>query len=208
MYLVKLPYIIRKLSNKYIHWKVDTNDKVLYYTFDDGPIPELTPKVLQILKKYNAKATFFMVAENISKHHEVYQQVVDEGHAIGNHSYNHIKGWKVANSEYYKNIEKASALIDSKLFRPPYGQITPKQIKDLSQHYHIILWSVLSGDFDKNTSPEKCLNNIIRNSENGSIIVMHDNLKAEKNMLFALEQSLKYYTELGYSFNSLENIYE
>ena len=117
MYLVKPPYLIRKLGDKNIHWEVETQEKILYYTFDDGPIPELTPKVLQILRKYNAKATFFMVADNIDKHKEVYQQVKDEGHSIGNHTYNHVKGWKLSNKEYYSNIEKADELIKSKLLR-------------------------------------------------------------------------------------------
>ena len=208
MYLVKPPYLLRRLSDKNIHWEVKTQEKILYYTFDDGPIPELTPKVLQILKKYNAKATFFMVADNIQKHKDVYQQVIDEGHVIGNHSYNHVKGWKLSDKEYYDNIEQANKIINSKLFRPPYGQITPKQIKELSKKYHIILWSVLSGDYDKKTSPEKCLNNIIRNAKKGSIIVLHDNIKAETNLLFALEESLFHYSKLGYRFHNLENIYD
>ncbi|OYT10902.1 MAG: polysaccharide deacetylase family protein [Bacteroidetes bacterium 4572_112] len=208
MYLVKPPHIIRKLSEKYIHWQVKTNEKVLYFTFDDGPIPELTPKALKILDKYNAKATFFMVADNVRKHPDVYQQVMDAGHAIGNHSYNHVKGWKLSNEEYYSNIAKASDLLNTKLFRPPYGQISPSQAKHLAKDYNIIMWSVLSGDYDKNTSPEQCFNNILRKAKNGSIIVMHDNLKAEENMLFALEESLKHFSQLGYRFDSLANIYE
>ncbi len=196
------------MSEKYIHWQVKTNEKVLYFTFDDGPIPELTPKALKILDKYNAKATFFMVADNVRKHPDVYQQVMDAGHAIGNHSYNHVKGWKLSNEEYYSNIAKASDLLNTKLFRPPYGQISPSQAKHLAKDYNIIMWSVLSGDYDKNTSPEQCFNNILRKAKNGSIIVMHDNLKAEENMLFALEESLKHFSQLGYRFDSLANIYE
>ena len=196
------------MSEKYIHWQVKTNEKVLYFTFDDGPIPELTPKALKILDKYNAKATFFVVADNVRKHPDVYQQVTDAGHAIGNHSYNHVKGWKLSNDDYYSNIAKANELLNTKLFRPPYGQITPSQAKHLAKDYNIIMWSVLSGDYDKNTSPEQCFNNILRKAKNGSIIVMHDNLKAEENMLFALEESLKHFSQLGYRFDSLANIYE
>ena len=196
------------MSEKYIHWQVKTNEKVLYFTFDDGPIPELTPKALKILDKYNAKATFFVVADNVRKHPDVYQQVTDAGHAIGNHSYNHVKGWKLSNDDYYSNIAKAGKLLNTKLFRPPYGQITPSQAKHLAKDYNIIMWSVLSGDYDKNTSPEQCFNNILRKAKNGSIIVMHDNLKAEENMLFALEESLKHFSQLGYRFDSLANIYE
>ena len=206
MYLIKIPYPIRKLSKKFIHWQIETKEKVLYYTFDDGPIPVLTPKVLNILEKYNAKATFFMVGDNVVKHPDIYQQVIDAGHEIGNHSYNHIKGWQSTDKEYYNNIEKAEKLLRTKLFRPPYGQINIKQIKELSKKYKIVLWSVLSGDYDKNTSPNKCLSNIVKNSKRGSIIVMHDNLKAEKNMLFALEESLKHFSEQGYCFKSLAEI--
>ena len=208
MYLTKVPYIIRQLSQKYIHWDVKTSEKILYYTFDDGPIPELTPKVLDILKRYNAKSTFFMVTDNILKHRDVYQQVIDEGHAVGNHSHNHIKGWKHSDNDYFANVDKANNIIKSKLFRPPYGQITPRQIKFLAKKYELIMWSVLSGDYDKNTSPKKCLNNIIKNAKSGSIIVLHDNLKAEKNMLFALEESLKHFSELGYRFDKLSVLYE
>ena len=205
---MKSPYIIRKLSENYVHWEVETDEKVLYFTFDDGPIPQLTPRALKILQKYNAKATFFMVGENVRRYPKIYQQVIDEGHAVGNHSYNHVKGWQLTNLEYYQNIQNADDILKTKLFRPPYGQITPAQAKSISQEFHIVMWSVLSGDYDKNTSAEQCYNNIIKNTKSGSIIVMHDNLKAEANMLYALEKSLKYFSDLGYRFDSLADVYE
>ncbi len=208
MYLVKVPNIIRRLTSNYIHWQIKTDEKALYYTFDDGPIPGLTPKILEILEKYSAKATFFMVGDNIGKHPEIYKQVVVAGHAIGNHSYNHIKGWSNSNFTYYRNILKAAAMHQTKLLRPPYGQISHRQSKILARRFNIILWTVLSGDYDKNTSPQKCLKNIINNAKSGSIIVMHDNLKAEANVLFALEESLKYYSKLGYSFKNLSELNE
>lgn len=204
MYAVKSPYILRKLLKRLILWDIKTSDKELFLTFDDGPIPEVTPKVLALLRKFNAEATFFMVGENIDKHPEIYQQVKDAGHAIGNHSYNHIKSWKSSNEEYYSNIQKASGLIEGKLFRPPHGQIKLKQLKELSKKYNVVLWSVLSGDFDTNLSPEKCAKNVINNSKNGSIIVFHDSLKAESRMLFALEETLKHFTKFGYNFKSLK----
>lgn len=206
MYLVKVPNIIRRLTSKHIHWQIKTDEKVLYYTFDDGPIPELTPKILDILKKYNAKATFFMVGDNIRKHPEIYEKVIAEGHATGNHSYNHMKGWSNSNFSYYRNVLKAASLHKSKLFRPPYGQITYHQSKVLARRFKVILWTVLSGDYDKNTSPDKCFKNIISKAKSGSIIVMHDNLKAEANVLYALEESLKYYSKQAYSFKSLSDL--
>lgn len=206
MYAVKSPYILRKLFKQLIYWNIKTSDKVLYLTFDDGPIPEVTPKVLTLLDQFNAEATFFMVGENIDKYPDTYHQVKEAGHAIGNHSYNHIKSWKNTNEEYYSNIEKASKLIEGKLFRPPHGQIKLKQLKDLSKKYNIILWSVLSGDFDTKLSPQKCAKNVIKNSKNGSIIVFHDSLKAQDRMIYSLEKTLKHFNELGFSFNSLKHL--
>lgn len=197
---------MRLLTRKFIHWNIDSKQKVLYYTFDDGPIPELTPKVLEILRKYDAKATFFMVGDNVQKYPEIMEAVQKEGHVVGNHSFNHIKGWKVKNDVYFANIAKAKAIIPSSLFRPPYGQITLSQIKKLSKEYEIIMWTVLSGDFDSKTSPKQCKDNIVDNAKCGSIIVMHDNLKAEKNMLYALEESLRIFKEKGYEFKSLQHL--
>jgi peptidoglycan/xylan/chitin deacetylase (PgdA/CDA1 family) len=204
LYLVKSPYLLSKLSSKSILWKENTIEKLVYFTFDDGPIPEITPLVLDLLDKYNAKATFFMVGENVLKYPDIYQKVISSGHEIGNHTFNHLKGFSTKDFIYYRNIVEASKYIDSKLFRPPHGQITPKKIKSISKHYQIVMWSILSGDYDPKTTPKQCLRNIISNVQNGSIIVMHDSLKAENNMLFALEESLKQLSRLGYRFESLK----
>jgi len=206
LYTVKSPYILRKLFKSLIHWDVKTIEKNLYLSFDDGPIPEVTPKVLALLKEYNAGATFFMVGENIDKYPEVFQQVKNAGHAVGNHTYNHIKSWKSTDNEYFDNIKKASKLVDGKLFRPPHGQIKLKQLKKLSLEFNIVFWSVLSGDFDNNISKEQCKDNVINNAKNGSIIVFHDSLKAEDNMLYALENTLNHFSNLGYSFKSLAHL--
>ena len=206
MYLVKSPYILSQLSKKMIQWKVETTDKVIYLSFDDGPIPEVTPMVLSLLKEYNAKATFFMVGENVMKYPELYKQVIIEGHAVGNHTFNHLKGFFNNDYIYYRNIIQASEFISGKLFRPPHGQIKPRQIKSIGKHYKIVMWSVLSGDYDPKTSPEQCRDNIIKNTQSGSIIVMHDSLKAKNNMLFALEESLKHFSKLGYRFDSLKHL--
>ncbi len=206
MYAVKSPYILTKLFKSLIYWNIDNSKKVLYLSFDDGPIPDITPKVLELLKKYNAKATFFMVGENVEKYPEVFQMVKNAGHTIGNHTYNHIKSWDNSTEDYYKNIDKAAKLIDSKLFRPPHGQIKLKQLKELSKNYNIIFWSILSGDFDQKISKERCKNNVIKNAKNGSIIVFHDSLKAKHNMLYALENTLNYFHNLGYRFDSLKHL--
>jgi len=206
LYLIKSPPLIRNFTRKKIYWQISTTEKRLYYTFDDGPIPEVTPMVLAILKKYKATATFFMVGENITKHPEIYHEVKAAGHAIGNHTYNHLKAFNTNHFTYYRNILKTKYIVPGKLFRPPHGQITPHLIKSLHPHFNIVLWSVLSADFDQSISPEKCLKNVIQNSKNGSIIVMHDSLKAQKNMIFALEESLKYFSNLGYTFHSLKHL--
>jgi peptidoglycan/xylan/chitin deacetylase (PgdA/CDA1 family) len=204
LHFVKAPYLLRQLSKNLIHWEVKSTEKVLYYTFDDGPIPRITPQVLEILSRYQAKATFFMVGDNVRKYPEVYQQVIKEGHAVGNHTFNHLKGFSTSKSKYLHNIEKAATLIPGKLFRPPHGQITPRQLKAVSRAYNVIMWSVLTGDYDARISPKNCLKNITDYAKSGSIIVLHDSLKSEQNMIFALEESLKHYSSLGYRFDSLK----
>ena len=173
-------------------------------TFDDGPIPDVTPWVLEQLAAYSAKATFFMIGDNVQKHPTIYQQVIDEDHRIGNHTFNHFDGWKTANQTYFDNIEKCAEHIDSKLFRPPYGKLKPSQAKHLRKQYNIVLWDVLSGDFDKTISSEKCLNNVLRQAKNGSIIVFHDSLKAEKHLRYVLPKVLDFYHKKGFVFRAIE----
>jgi len=232
-YFVKTPKIIKNLFPDFI-WQVATNKKEIYLTFDDGPIPKITPWVLDTLEKYKAKATFFCVGENITKHPEIFKQIIDRKHAIGNHTFNHLQGWKTDNSEYLNNINKTEDVIRNlafknkrkerreerkpynhipttnsqqltiNLFRPPYGKIKISQSKELRKKgYQIIMWDVLSGDFDKKTSKEKCLENIIKSSKEGSIIVFHDSKKAFKNLEYALPKVLKYFSEKGFIFKAL-----
>ncbi len=200
MYLVKSPYILTEFSKKSITWKLPVNKKVIYLTFDDGPVPIVTPAVLELLKSYNAKATFFMVGENVQRYPEILQQILDDGHQIGNHTFNHLNGTKVSDKDYYRNILLAKEYIDSKLFRPPYGRIRPRQLLEIKKQYQIVLWSVLSGDFDQNISDEKCLRNVIKHSKSGSIIVFHDSHKAQDRMLFALKGTLEHFSKLGFQF--------
>lgn len=196
---VKTPYIA-KIAYPSLVWDLPSDGNKIYITFDDGPHPEITPKVLEVLEKYNAKASFFCVGENVQKYPEVYQMLIDGGHSVGNHSFNHLNGWKTANKTYFENVDKAAELIESKLFRPPYGKISPAQINKLKQQYKIIMWSVLSYDFDKRVSPSKCLENCVKNAEAGSIVVFHDSEKAEVNMFYALKGFLDYFSSRGAEF--------
>jgi len=194
---------IAKLVYPGLLWEMPAIENKLYLTFDDGPHPAITPKVLKMLDDFNAKASFFCVGENVEKFPETFALLKANGHSVGNHSYNHLNGWKTANSDYYKNIEKANRLINSKLFRPPYGRISPSQIKHLKKSFKIVMWSVLSYDFDARVSKEECLVKSIKNSSAGSIIVFHDSEKSEEKMLFALEGYLKHFSKRGFEFEVL-----
>jgi peptidoglycan/xylan/chitin deacetylase (PgdA/CDA1 family) len=202
MYLVKTPRFIQSLFPNYT-WKIPTTDKVLYLTFDDGPIPEVTPWVLEQLESYNAKATFFCVGDNVQKHSEVFQQVIEGGHSVGNHTFNHLNGWATENIPYFHNVRRCAHLVKSELFRPPYGRLMPKQAQFLQRHYRIIMWDILSGDFDEQLSKEQCLKNVTNHARSGSVIVFHDSLKAQERLEYVLPKVLKKYTELGYTFEAL-----
>lgn len=196
---VKTPSLIRFLLPGLV-WEVKTEKKEIFLTFDDGPHPEITPKVLDILDKYKAKATFFCVGENVSKHPQTYAEILKRGHKTANHTYNHLKGWITKNEEYYQNIQKCAAKVDSKLFRPPYGKIGLTQISAIKKDFSIVMWSVLPRDFDRKVTPEECLRNAVSNSKEGSIIVFHDSLKSAENMLFALPKLLDHFSKQGFAF--------
>ncbi|MBX7052837.1 MAG: polysaccharide deacetylase family protein [Flavobacteriales bacterium] len=202
MYLVRTPSLVKPLARDFV-WSIPTSAQELYITFDDGPTPGVTDVALDILKKYEAKATFFCLGKNVVEHPALYQRILDEGHSIGNHSWDHPDGWKTSDISYLKNALRAGQHIQSGLFRPPYGRITMSQAKALRKKYQLIMWTVLSADFDPAVTPEKCLTNVLSNIDNGSIIVFHDSLKAKKNMLFALEESLKFFCEEGYTLRPI-----
>jgi len=184
-------------------WAFPASTNSVYLTFDDGPIPEVTPWVLDELKKYNAKATFFCIGENVKKHPEIFQRILTEGHSVGNHTFNHLNGAKTETLAYIENVERCHEAINSevkiqnsKLFRPPYGKITSKQAKILQQKgFKIVMWDIISYDYDANVSEEKCLQNVLKNINTGSVIVFHDSLKAEKNLRYVLPKVLGFIGE-------------
>ncbi len=186
-----------------ITWKINTDEKVVYLTFDDGPIPEITEKILLALDLFDAKATFFCVGENVKKYPRIYDKILNAGHTTGNHTFSHLNGLKTSTEEYIENIERASQYIDSKLFRPPHGRMKSSQQNLIEKNYRIILWDVLSYDFNKKLSKEKCFSNVKHFTRPGSVIVFHDNIKATKNMFYALTQTLLLYKEAGYRFDAI-----
>lgn len=204
-YLVKTPWLLKKTYPECV-WEIKTKEKVLYITFDDGPHEVATPFVLEELKKYNAKATFFCIGKNVEEHFEIYKKIIDEGHSVGNHTYDHLNGWKTKDEKYLDDIFKAKKIIDSNLFRPPYGRITKFQLQQLQgEKYKLktIMWSVLSGDFDEEATGEKCYQTVIKNAKEGSIIVFHDSEKAFARLEYALPLVLKYFSKKGFAFKTI-----
>jgi peptidoglycan/xylan/chitin deacetylase (PgdA/CDA1 family) len=194
-------------------WKVPTTEKKLYLTFDDGPLPEITPFVLDELKKWKAKATFFCIGKNIEANPELFKRTLAEGHRIGNHTYNHLNGWNTGDKEYFENVEKCDTVLRDliphsqfhipNLFRPPYGKMKPSQYITLKADYTLVMWDVLSFDFDLSMTEEKVLDNVLKNAEAGSIIVMHDSLKAKPKVEYALPKLLEHFTAKGFMFEAL-----
>jgi peptidoglycan/xylan/chitin deacetylase (PgdA/CDA1 family) len=200
--MVRPPTYLRFLYPGVV-WNKPTNEKILYLTFDDGPTPEVTTAVLDLLYSYQAKATFFCIGENVKKHPTLYNRIIEEGHTIGNHTHTHPNAWKVNGDFYLNDVEEARKVIDSNLFRPPYGKLTPRTLFALRKKFRIIMWDVISCDFDEKVSAEQVEKNVIDHATNGSIIVFHDSVKAAPRMLKVLPTLLKYFTEAGYSFLKL-----
>ncbi|MFC6999461.1 polysaccharide deacetylase family protein [Rufibacter roseus] len=192
-------------------WKKKMREKTLFLTFDDGPIPEVTPFVLDQLQQYNAKATFFCVGDNVQRHPAIAQQVLEQGHLLANHTFHHVKAWQHSPQKYFAEVEQCQAALESivgsapdkKLFRPPHGQLTWGHLRKLKHKYQVVMWSSLSYDFDASLAPEESLQKTIAVSGPGSIVVMHDSLKAEKTLKYVLPRFLEYFSALGYSFKTL-----
>lgn len=245
MYLIKTPLLLKKLYPKHLIWKKSRTDKVIFLTFDDGPIPIVTPWVIKTLKNFNAKATFFCIGENISQHQDIFLQLKADGHAIGNHTYNHLKGWNTEDGIYLENYKKCQELTQTNLFRPPYGRMKRSQMNAILRSKNqdannktqdagfetqdisiktqdilrkaedagqskianlksqIIMWDVLSGDFDTKLSREKCLKNVLKHTESGSIVVFHDSLKAWERLEYVLPRALDKWQKEGFRFEVL-----
>ena len=214
-YFIKTPTVVQRFFEKYV-WSFSMKSnkpKTIYLTFDDGPTPEITEWTLNTLKKHNAKATFFCIGKNVKNHPAIFQKIIDDKHSIGNHTNNHFNGWKTNNKTYIENVFLAEKSMQhppnnhqpsTKLFRPPYGKIKSSQARQLiKKGYKIIMWDVLSADFDQSISKEKCLANVLKNTQNGSIIVFHDSVKAEKHLKFVLPKALEHFKKEGYQFSSI-----
>jgi len=203
--LVKTPWLVKKLKPR-LTWDVKAADRCIYLTFDDGPIPIVTPFVLNILQRYSAKATFFCIGDNIIKHPEIFEQVKNAGHTIGNHTFNHLRGRITDDQTYLENFLETDKLVGSKLFRPPYASIKQSQVKLLKvakPGLKIIMWNILSADYDINLKPEKCLNNVLKHTRSGDIVLFHDSLKAFPRLEYVLPGVMEVWSKQGYSFHSL-----
>ena len=206
-YLVKTPWWLKKCYPG-LTWDIrpSTDEKVLYLTFDDGPHPRATPFVLDTLRAYGARATFFCIGKNVQEHPHIYRRILEEGHRVGNHTQHHVNGWKTRDKAYLEDVRQAARYIDSNLFRPPYGRISAFQASLLRKppfEYKVIMWDVLSADFDRKLGPERCSRNVIRHARSGSIVVWHDSEKAFPRLEAALPVVLGYFQEKGYRFESL-----
>lgn len=201
--LYHTPYWLRRMGGKGLIWEMPAEGNELYLTFDDGPHPDTTAVILDILNKYEVKATFFCVGENVEKYPDVYNQLLEQKHFIGNHSYNHLKGWETGTREYVENVQKCSQVFDSKLFRPPYGKITRSQRKVLRDQYDIIMWTVLSRDYDSRVDKETCLRKSLKYTKPGAIMVFHDHLKSIEKVKWVLPRYLERTIELGFRYITL-----
>ncbi len=211
-YFFKAPLFIQRLYPNYL-WSIHDEPKTIYLTFDDGPTPEITEWTLDVLAKYQAKATFFCLGKNVQKHRSVFKKIISEGHRIGNHTYSHLNGWMTHSKKYIHDVDIANKLLHEmmgnkaavQLFRPPYGKIRHKQAVALRKKgYRIVMYDVISGDFDQNLSPHKALDKVLKHTKSGSIVVFHDSMKSKKTLQFILPKALKYWKQKGYKFKVID----
>ncbi len=203
MFIEQVPEFFRNLYPKAL-WRMDPNEKAVYLTFDDGPIPVITPWVVDLLGRYNIKATFFMVGDNVHKFSQEYMQVVENGHRVGNHTFNHLKGLFTSTKEYIDNVDQADAFIHSNLFRPPHGILRSRQYQELSKRYQFVMWDLVTRDYSFRLYGEDVLANVKRYTRNGSIITFHDSMRSESNLRYALPRSIDWLLEQGYTFKIFE----
>ena len=202
---VKSPFICRFFSRDHLICDVPTTGKEIYLTFDDGPVPEITPAILDILKEREVQATFFCLGANVAENPDLFERQRGDGHAIGNHTYHHLHGWKSPPAAYVEDVTRCESLFQTRLFRPPYGKFTPSQYLLLRKRYLFVLWSVLVHDYRRRIKPEQCLDFTIRNTRPGSIVLFHDSLKAAENALYVLPRFLDHFLERGYRFRVVES---
>ncbi len=203
MYIIKTPKLIRKLFPNYL-WNKSRKKPYVYFTFDDGPIPEITPWVLDTLKSYDMHGTFFCVGDNVRKHSKIYNRLIAEGHSVGNHSYSHKSGWGSDVDKYLDDVELCGSFVQSDLYRPPYGRLKPQQAEAIRHQYQIVMWDILSGDFDPNITAEQCYQNVIQNLKPGSIVVFHDNVKSFDTLKEVLPRVIEYCQSKGLSSKALK----
>ncbi|MDR2805012.1 MAG: polysaccharide deacetylase family protein [Dysgonamonadaceae bacterium] len=203
MWIERPPFFYRALFPG-AHWRFNKDEKVVFLTFDDGPIPEMTPWVLDVLDKYGVKAVFFCVGDNVRKYPEIYREILARGHRVGNHTFHHLQGLKVTSKTYLNDVKEAEKLIDSKLFRPPHGHIRMPQFFKLRNDYTIVLWDVVTRDYSCLMTPEQVFNNVKKYTRNGSVIVFHDSLKGGEKTRYALPRSIEWLLEQGYQFRLIE----
>ncbi|MDR0833325.1 MAG: polysaccharide deacetylase family protein [Candidatus Symbiothrix sp.] len=197
---IEQPPLLYRIFFPSVHWRFRAEKKVVYLTFDDGPIPEMTPWVLDLLDSYNIKATFFCVADNVRKHPEIYQKILKRGHLTGNHTYHHLQGWQTDTKTFLRDVEEAKQLIDSPLFRPPHGHIRPSQLRAVAKRFKVIMWDVVARDYSRKRTSEQVLENVKKYTRNGSVIVFHDSLRAQGKLEEALPKSIEWLLAQGYSF--------
>ncbi len=206
MYWHRTPLLLQWLYPG-LEWHGSRKEKVLYLTFDDGPVPDETPFILETLNTFEISATFFCVGDNVRRYPDLYQRILKEGHRTGNHTMNHVKGWGTDTSQYLRNVNACDEVMEENggkpgLFRPPYGKATRKQLRHL-KGYRVIMWDVLSGDFDESLPPGECLEKTIKSTSNGSIIIFHDNVKAHERLRYALPEFIRIMLERGFEFRTI-----
>ena len=200
---INIPFLLTILYGPYVTWSIPAKEKNIYLTFDDGPVPEVTPEILSILNSFKAKATFFQVGDNVKKYPELHRKVLDGGHTVGNHTFNHINGWKTNKDDYLSNVKKCDEYMHTPLFRPPFGKMKLKQIIELKKDFRIIMWSILSYDFHPKVSQEQCFDIVIQNVAKGNIVVFHDSIKAKEKVLYTLPRVLEYFSKMEYKFEAI-----
>jgi peptidoglycan/xylan/chitin deacetylase (PgdA/CDA1 family) len=200
--IARPPRLLRSIYPNTL-WRINETEKIIYLTFDDGPVPGVTTAALSFLKQFNAQATFFCVGENVQQHPDIYANILVDGHTVGNHTHHHTDGWTLSTKAYSQDVQECARSVQSNLFRPPYGRLRQSQLRLLQQHYSVVMWDVLTCDFDQRLTGDDCLQLAVQLTRSGSIVVFHDSIKAKERMLYALPNYLETMSENGWTFSAL-----